>query len=636
MENNLPLSEGAFVFGANYWASHVGTNMWREWDENAVEEDFCRFAKSGLRLLRIFPLWSDFQPIKAMFNYANREHSVYYENENYLPNTPEGKAGVDPVMIERFDRVCKLAKKHGISLIIGLITGWMSGRMHSPRLLERCNVLKDAVAIKWEIRFVQYMVRRFKEEPAIIAWELGNECNCMGTVSRDEAFLWSKSIAMAVKEIDPDRPMLSGMHGVFPGASFDVRDQGEITDMLTTHPYPLFTPHCNTDSMITMKSALHASCESLMYQGIGGKPCFIEEAGNLGPMVASDENTAHYVVASAMTAWAHRLRSYVWWCMNEQSHLTHPPYQWIGLERELGLFDAKKEPKPVLTAMGKMQKYFDEFPVSITDPLTDAVCILTRGDSWTVAYGAFLLAKQTGLDLKFTYVTEDIPEASVYFLPSLSGDQAFYTYEFAPVIDRVKHGATLYMSWADAILSPFEEYVGARPLYRTSNPDSATVTLNGEAISLSRPVTMKLELTEAEAILSSDCGEPILTKHSLGEGTVYFASYPIEKIAASVANASQTQLYRIYELLNVRNATRVAEKEDSHLGLTEHILDDGRRLLVLINYQSEEKEATVTLKDGYTVDSFLPYDNSSRLCYESEKISLKIARNSGAAIIIKQ
>ena len=44
MEKKLPLAEGTFVFGANYWASHAGTRMWSEWDESVVDEDFRRFA----------------------------------------------------------------------------------------------------------------------------------------------------------------------------------------------------------------------------------------------------------------------------------------------------------------------------------------------------------------------------------------------------------------------------------------------------------------------------------------------------------------------------------------------------------------------------------------------------------------
>ena len=637
MEKKLPLTERTFVFGANYWASHAGTNMWRQWDESVVEDDFRRFSENGLRLLRVFPLWSDFQPIKAMFVGGNTEREVCYENEEYLPHTPEGRAGVDPVVMERFGIMCKLAEKYGISLIIGLITGWMSGRMHAPRLIERYNVITDPVAIKWEIRFIQYMVRRFKSEPSIIAWELGNECNCMANnVSRDQAYLWSKALTMAVKEIDPDRPMLSGMHSLFPGSNFDLRDQGEITDMLTTHPYPLFTPHCNTDSMITMKSALHAAGESLMYQGIGGKPCFIEEAGSLGPMIANLENTAYYTVASAMTAWAHGLRSYVWWCMNEQSHLAHAPYDWNGIERELGLFNAEKQPKPVAKAMGMMQRYMDEFPVPVTEPINDAVCILTRKqDAWTVAYGTFLLSKQAGLDVSFCFATEEIPEASVYFLPSLVSDHAFYAHELAPVFERVKQGATLYMSWQDAVLSPFEEYTGLRPEYYVSVPHSDSVMLDGERVSLTCPVTMKLEVTEAEVLLSSESGEPVLTRHKLGGGYVYFVGYPVEKIAGESANISETALYKLYERLGVRHSSRIASKTDSHVGLTEHPLDDGRRILVLINYEAKEKEVTVSLADRYTVEQFLPLEDSALISEECGKVTLRMARNSAVSIIVK-
>ena len=569
MNDKLPLSEGTFVFGANYWASHAGTNMWCEWDERTVEEDFIRFTENGFRLLRVFPLWSDFQPIKAQFGYSGSESNVCYENEERLPNTPEGRAGIDPVMAERFGVMCRLAKKYGISLIIGLVTGWMSGRMYAPRLLERYNVLKDPVAIKWEIRFVQYMVRRFKDEPSIIAWELGNECNCMGKVSRDEAYVWSKAIAMAVKEIDTTRPVLSGMSGIFPDRDFDVRDQGEITDMLTTHPYPLFTPHCNTDSMITMKSALH---------------CFVEEAGNLGPMLANLQNTAHYVVASAMTAWAHGLRSYMWWCMNEQSHLTHAPYDWMGIERELGLFNAEKKPKPVVKAFRKMQEYTDSFPVTVGEPLADAVCILTRGqDTWAVAYGAFILAKQAGLNIRFCYITEEIPEAAVYFLPSLYTEYPYRLGEIAPVIERVKRGAKLYMSLGDAIISPFEEYTGVRSAYYVSKEQRDSVTIDGETLQLSGPVIMKLDVTGAEVILSSDSGEPVLTRQTLGDGYVYFIGYPIEKIAGESAGITETPMYRIYERLDIRNPLRIASKSDPHVGLTEHLVDGGKRLLVLIN-----------------------------------------------------
>ena len=58
---------GRMTLGVNYWASHAATEMWRKWDAKAVEEDLRVLAENGMRLLRVFPNWSDFQPIHACF-----------------------------------------------------------------------------------------------------------------------------------------------------------------------------------------------------------------------------------------------------------------------------------------------------------------------------------------------------------------------------------------------------------------------------------------------------------------------------------------------------------------------------------------------------------------------------------------
>ena len=52
-----------FFVGANYWASHAGTFMWRNWNADVVEEDFKRLSRNGVEVLRVFPLWSDFQKL---------------------------------------------------------------------------------------------------------------------------------------------------------------------------------------------------------------------------------------------------------------------------------------------------------------------------------------------------------------------------------------------------------------------------------------------------------------------------------------------------------------------------------------------------------------------------------------------
>ena len=55
----------------------------------------------------------------------------------------------------------------------------MSGRLYIPSALYEKNVYTDPVALYFEQLFVKGFVLRMKNEPAIYAWDLGNECNCM-------------------------------------------------------------------------------------------------------------------------------------------------------------------------------------------------------------------------------------------------------------------------------------------------------------------------------------------------------------------------------------------------------------------------------------------------------------------------
>ena len=632
--NEKALEKGTFTLGLNYWASHAGTNMWRQWDEKIVEEDLCRIQNMGIRFLRVFPLWSDFQPLKQLYAYAGAKKEVRYENEEPLPFTEEGKAGVDPVMMERFAVFCKMAESHGISLIVSFITGWMSGRLYVPRLLESVNVLTDPGAIKWQVRFVQYMVKRFKGESAIVAWELGNECNCLAPATKEEAFLWAKTITMAVKELDNTRPMLSGMHSLLPTTNFSIQDQGEITDMLTTHPYPLFTPYCHTDPMHKMKSALHAAAESEMYAGISGKPCFPEEVGVLGPMIISDEKAADYLAASAMTAWAHNMPGFMWWCANEQTNLRHAPYDWGGIERELGVFYADHSPKPVLHAMKKLQEYADAFPVELTAPVRDAVCILTREqDAWAAAYGSFLLAKQAGLELRFCYAEDEIPQSDVYFVPSAIGDNCLYYRTFLDLTERVKNGATLYLSSGGAFLSGFEALTGLHPEYRMAQAHTDVVTLpDGTELSLSGSVMQAMTAVAAKVVLATKDGLPALSVNTYGKGKVWYLNYPIEENVAKTPNAIYEDYYKIYGLMDLGNHERIAKKKDPYLGMTEHSVGE-KKVLVLINYEPEDRKTCVEVLPGWELERALPLGDSTAM-QKGTTVDLQMAHNSGISLIL--
>ncbi len=56
------LGSGRLAIGANYWASHAGLMMWRNWREDIVAEDFKALEQEGLQVLRIFRYGRIFSP----------------------------------------------------------------------------------------------------------------------------------------------------------------------------------------------------------------------------------------------------------------------------------------------------------------------------------------------------------------------------------------------------------------------------------------------------------------------------------------------------------------------------------------------------------------------------------------------
>lgn len=628
---------GRFFTGCNYWASHAGTNMWHDWNAGIVESDLKRLSEANIKVMRMFPLWSDFQPLRIHRSGGSAERELRI-GEDPLPHTEEGRAGVDPVMIERFRVFLDLAEKYGIKLIVGLVTGWMSGRMYMPEAFAGKGLLTDPLVISWQTRFVRYMVRKFKDHPAIAAWDLGNECNCMQGIGRDAANVWASHISNAIKLEDREHPVVSGMHSMLPTGSWTPEDQSECLDILCTHPYPIFTPHCDTDPINEMKTILHSTAETVMYESIGGIPAFIEEAGTLGPMIAKESVAGDYVRAAMFSAWAHDLRGFVWWCANEQSALSHTPYDWNSVERELGLFRIDGSKKPVLEEMTRFTDFVDSFEFGKLPPrITDAVCVLSEGqDVWAAAYGCFILAKQAGLDITFAWCKDEIPEAPAYIVPAMSGDGSLRRHVTLDLIERVKKGAKLYMSINNALLSPFDVLTGLRVETRSRRVKEDVVKLGGSEFRFWTDFKLKLENIGAEVIASDGDGRPAFTRYRLGEGEVYFCAFPIENDASCrngvVSGEFAVPYWKFYKELGFRNPGKIAESDSPYIGITEHPFDGGRLILVL-NYTPEERDAKITLSRGH-FERFINVSGGS--CWSAEGgFAVSLPGNSGIVAVIK-
>lgn len=615
----------SFMIGCNYWASNAGTEMWKQFDPAVIDADFAALKENGADTLRIFPNWRDFQPVTALAGYQGA--SVEYRVED---GTPDGgfladPAGLSPVMVERMRAVCRMAEKHGLSLVLSLVTGWMSGRMFMPDALKGKNLITDPEALRFEHRFVSEMVRQLKGERAIVAWDLGNECNCMGAVSSShEAYLWTMTIALSIRAQDAQRPIFSGMHSLSVAGEghWTMADQGELTDVLTPHPYPgspTIGAHVTpTDSYRTMGLP---TAQMELYAAIGGKPAMIEEQGMLDEIFSSHETAALATRVNLASAWANGGLGHLWWCAYDQKNLDFFPYSMSM--RELGWLDEKRRPKAVARESARFAKKLAALgSAPLTDRRIDACCVLTNGQAvWPVAAMTYLLGKQAGMQVTFAHQSRPIPAAPVYLLPSVKGWTPLKKETYYELLRRVHdEGATLYVSFDGGCLENFEGVFGLRSQGQYKPTASAQAIFSfpeGERRLNCRAASLALHVSplHAEILGRSEADAPVFTRAAYGRGQVFFLNFGLEASLWEQPEALEggspfAAIYR--RVLAASPAEQAVRTENPLVGVTVFRREQAR-FAVAVNYSNAAQPVRIALAQGMRLEPVLAEDSLDTL-----------------------
>lgn len=638
------LDDPGFLFGVNYWASHAGLFMWQKWDPAVVESDFQLMKKYRVQFLRVFPLWPDFQPLQAMRGLHGEVMEYRLHEKSIESGLYDPAAYLSATMLDRFGQLLALAEKFELPVNIALLNGWMSGRLFVPPALEGLNPITDPVALMWENRFIKGFVRRFAGNPMIIGWDPGNESNCMGTASREEAWVWLSQMCSAIRQEDPDTPILSGMHGLSLDGSWRIQDQGELLDVLTTHPYSDFVPYCSLEGASSFRTIMHPAAESVYYGDISGKPVLCQETNSLGPNLADQKTEAQFASAASALLWAYGSKGIAWWCGFDQNRITKAPYDWNALERELGLFTVDGEAKETVRTLHHVFAEIADSEIhGIVDRgkrIRDCYCILTKGqDHWGVAFSSFLLAAQAGREMKFGFIDEPLPDYPVYFLPSLCGYEPIPRRRWEELKKKIHDGAVLYLSLHDGFVSEFEELFGMRIVHRETwnKPVQFEIPSTGYGpYSTLFPVSFRRNfvLTGATVMGSEDGGNPFFTAYQYGKGMVFFLSFPLELAALEVPGFFDHEKdgvypwYRIYERIFSRTRSdRIIQRTNPYLIVTEMRGEDKSRVAILVNTSDEDIQDVISINKGYQLDTVRMGEVISK---EQENFTLIVKRRSYA------
>ncbi len=592
------------MLGCNFWDSKNGTDMWLNFDEESLAADLDALAATGVRCMRVFPNWRDFQPVILLREWRGGAKEYRLTGDRF----PENEYYIEPIMIERFRKFADMAAKRNIDLVVSVLTGWMSGRLFCPPALDSRDLIRDHEALMFEEMFVRGFVKYTKDLPNIVMWDLGNECNCLGTAqSPAQSWVWTATIRNAILASDSTRPISSGMHSLeFEETKpWSIRQQGLLTDMLTPHPYPSPTVGGDVDPADRPRTTMIPTAQCEYYAGISGRPVMIQEQGTFSEMLINREGSAAFMRANLCSSYANGYKGYFWWCSHEHLKLTRPPYSWSMIERELGMLDLDRNPKPVARDMKMLGELLDTLP-ELPEKETDSVIVLSRGMAQqNIGITSFILAKRAGLTPRLASCYHELPDSKLYFLPSLTGWAALYKECYDELLSRVADGASLLITVASGFICEFERVSGLRSFGMSAGGHSS-MELDGETLPIDYAKRFKLEPLTAKVLARDASGNVVFSENSFGKGKIFFLAFPLESNLWSRTGAYEDTMPDYSAIYKKVGEDILAEKpmrcDDPDVSLTLHKTEDGY-YAVAVNYIDEVRDSKPSLADGWTLET---------------------------------
>ncbi len=562
-----------FILGANYWPRKTGVRMWKEFDEYEIADDFAALSGLGLNTVRIFLLWEDFQNIREFYASQLEKHNPL---DVRFGDWHEHSPLIDPVMVERFDSVIEIAKRCNLRLIVTLLTTWMSGIVFEPAFVKGRNIFSDPSILRYQTDYVKFFAERYCSEKQILAWDLGNEQNCvMPCESRDAGWLWTHVLSREISKWDKNHAVTSGMHSLDnTGAGmggFAIKDISNSLDFLCIHPYTRFFPDECPDRSDNIRPGYLAEFQSKLYEGIGGKPVMAEEFGTLGNGYMSDECAAGYVRKVLHSLYECGNLGALYWCGFDFICRDMPPYNYDGMEVHLGLFCEDGTPNLIGMEFRRFAEFLEANPPHLSNRAGEDAMVMVpwREENQPVLFNSYVLARMAGLNPKIATVDGGFSAGSLMLFPCATR-RTLRIKDWDALKQMVASGGTAYFSFNGMQFPEENEFFGIRVL--TWQKEAAGIVSSRcecdldkfglEDFSYMRTGSMRLIVDPVDAkVLATDmAGAPLIFEHSYGDGLVYLVTEPMELYLSKMPDVfPENGFYKFYSYMGHKSGATVPD-----------------------------------------------------------------------------
>ena len=484
---------GRFLPVGAHWVPAKAAVLWPlHWEPKQVEADFARMKELGFNTVRLDLLWAWFEPRPGDYN---------------------------PEAFQQLDYLVSLAHRYRIYLHPTLFVGGEVGEAYWDVPWRRGrHPHSDPEMLFFETNHAAELARRYKDETAILAWDLTDEPPfwvVQGATSDAMAANWTRLIAGALRRFDSMHPIVAGtsMEDVSHGPFRPDNIRSEV-DFFSVHPYTIYAPNLFPDSLLSERASLGAAFETAL-SGSLGKPVMVQELG-ISSAQYDPALAAAYDRMSLYSSLGAGANGFLLWCFTDadpgQYHAL--PYLRSPHETQFGLIDAQGNNRPRASNFQDFSKVTSQLDLTGLTPAAALAGVVVPRE-WSKAAGdfaglglkgaeaipytstfdgntaqqpagassdnlaltqawlsSFVLARRAGLNVAFPREQEDWQKHAMVLLPApLTGTETalihVHTDFWEKALSYVQKGGVLYASFSgDAAIPEMSRLFGARLLDR--------------------------------------------------------------------------------------------------------------------------------------------------------------------------
>lgn len=295
---------------------------WRV-DAGAFDRAFAAMASVGLDTARIDLLWAAIEPRPG---------------------------DLDEDHLRVLDDVLAAARRHGILLHPTLFVGGEVGDAYwDVPWREGRHPHADPEMRRSQAEHARALARRWRDDPAIVAWDLTDEPPFW--IFRDtddgDAREWTREISDALREEDPQHLVTIGTSGQEIGwGPFRADVVADRLDFACVHPYPIYQEDLYPDALLSPRMT-HAAAFEVALAGGAGRPVSVHEYGASSAQF-DPGSIAAYDRLLAWSSFGRGAIGYWAWCWTdaEPAAWRRAPYVRQPHETQFGVTDHTGELRP--------------------------------------------------------------------------------------------------------------------------------------------------------------------------------------------------------------------------------------------------------------------------------------------------